>query len=238
MTVAGADEIVRAVQAGGVRFFSGESGYRITGTFQQIKRWVDEGRIGRVISAYTVLRSPLPTQPWPGEQGRTWWLDPTKSPGGGWIDHAIYHVDFLRWLLGDEVERIGGEVANLKYPDVAPLEDFGVATLRFRGGAVAIVEVTWTGQPGAGLNQIHLVGTEGQIVWDPALSGKVALLGRSDPGGWLLTGGAARDSNIGEHMFDAIEGKALAATAEDARTNLAVCEAFYRAARDGRAVTL
>jgi predicted dehydrogenase len=216
-----------------------ESNYRITPTFRQIKEWVDDGRIGKVISAYTILRSGLPTQVWPGVQGRTWWLDASRTPGGGWIDHSIYHLDFLRWLLGDEVARVGGEVANLKHTDIAPLEDYGLAQLTFQGGCKATVEVTWTGAAGAGLNRIDLVGTEGQIIWDPTVSGKVALSGRTDPPGWLLTSAPTRAASALGHLAEtlAADGQ-TAGTVDDACTNLAVCETFYRAAREGRAVDL
>jgi predicted dehydrogenase len=239
MTAADAEQIRTAVRAAGVRFMSFESNYRVTPTFRLIKEWVDAGRIGRVLSAYTVLRSGLPTQEWPGVQARTWWLDASKTPGGGWIDHSIYHVDFLRWLLGDEVARVGGEVANLKHRDIAPLEDYGLAQLAFRGGARATVEVTWTGVSGAGLNRIDLVGTEGQIVWDPTVSGKLALSGKSDPGGWLLTALPGRPASALGHLAEALaQDRPTEGTIDDACANLSVCEAFYRAARDGRAVAL
>jgi predicted dehydrogenase len=235
MTSAEAETIRQAVRAAGVRFMSFESNYRITTAFRQIKEWVDDGRIGQVISAYTVLRSGLPTQEWPGVQGRTWWLDPARTPGGGWIDHSIYHVDFLRWLLDDEVARVGGEVANLKHRDIAPLEDYGLAQLAFRGGARATVEVTWTGAAGAGLNRIDIVGTEGQIVWDPTISGKTALSGKTDPPGWLLTSAPARASSALSHLAESLaQGGQTAGTVDDACANLAVCEAFYKAAREGR----
>ena len=239
MTVAQADEVRAAVKAAGVKFMSFESGYRINPTFKQIKEWVDAGRIGKVVSAYTVLRSGLPTQEWPGVQARTWWLDAAKSPGGGWIDHSIYHVDFLRWLLGDEVARVGGEVANLKHADIAPLEDYGSAQLTFRGGAKATVEVTWTGTPGAGLNRIDIVGTEGQIIWDPSVSGKVAIVGKGDLPGWVLISAPPRAAASGAHMAEVLAaGGETAGTVEDARANLAVCEAFYRGAREGKVVEL
>jgi predicted dehydrogenase len=232
MTVAQADEIRAAVKAAGVKFMSFESGYRINPTFKQIKEWVDAGRIGKVVSAYTVLRSGLPTQEWPGVQGRTWWLDATKSPGGGWIDHSIYHVDFLRWLLDDEVAQVGGEVANLRHTDIAPLEDYGSAQLTFRGGAKATVEVTWTGTPGAGLNRIDIVGTEGQIIWDPSVSGKVAIVGKGDLPGWVLVNAPARSAATAGHLAEVLAGGGdTAGTIDDARANLAVCETFYRAAQ-------
>ena len=53
-------------------------------------------------------------------------------PGGGWLDHAIYYIDMLRWLFDSEVVRVSGEISNLKHPTEA-LEDFGVGNLVFDG---------------------------------------------------------------------------------------------------------
>lgn len=238
MTVSDARAIARGVQEAGVRFISYESVWRISPVYQRIRQWVQEGRIGPVLTAFTLLRSALPTQVWPGEHGQTWWLDPTRAPGGGWLDHAIYHVDFLRWLLDDEVARVGGEVANVKHRDL-PLEDFGVANLTFQKGGRAIVEVTWTGGSGSGLGQVHLVGQDGQIVYDQTLTGKLGVVGRFDPSGWLLTSPPGGSASLLEHLAQSIqENTPTVATVDDAVANLDVCLAFYRAAREGRSLSL
>jgi predicted dehydrogenase len=241
MTVADAVAIAAAVKASGVHFFSFESAWRINPIYQQIKAWVDAGRIGRVISAYTLLRAPLP--PWPGERGRTWWLDATQAPAGGWLDHAIYHIDFLRWLLNDEIATVSGEFANLIDPSL-PFEDYGAALLRFQGGTQAIMEVTWTGVTDS-LAQVHIVGTAGQIVYDQSLTGKLAITGQTDPPGWLLTVPPRPPSaagNLGSpatHLAAVLaEGGRPVAGIDDAVRNLTAGLAVYEAARQGRRLPL
>ncbi|TAK25275.1 MAG: Gfo/Idh/MocA family oxidoreductase [Chloroflexota bacterium] len=239
MTVDGADAIRSAVKAAGVSFMSFESNYRVNPTFLDIKSWVDAGRIGKVITAATVLRSMLPTQEWPGERGRTWWLDSAKSPGGGWIDHSIYHIDFLRWLLNDEVATVSGDSGNVKHTDIAPLEDYGAANLAFRGGARATIEVTWTASPGSFVHRIELTGTEGHIIWDPSVTGKTLIGAKNDPAGWLHIASPPRPSGAANHVVEmAMTKHATAGTVEDARTNLNVCEQFYRAAKTGQRIAL
>lgn len=239
MTGADAAAIAAAVKANGVHFFSFESAWRINPIYRQIKDWVDAGRIGQVISAYIVLRAPLPLQPWPGERGRTWWLDATKAPAGGWLDHSIYHIDFLRWILGDEVASVGGEIANLIDPSL-PFEDYGAAILTFQRGARAILEVTWTGVTDS-LAQCHLTGTAGQIVFDQSLTGKLAITGTTDPGGWLLTTpprAPAAAGNLGSpatHLAEILAtGGQPVAGIDDAVRNLSAGLTFYEAARQGR----
>src|SRR5215510_7840030 len=47
LDLAGADAIVNAVRSAGVHFFPLESQRRLSPDGQQLKRWIDEGRIGR-----------------------------------------------------------------------------------------------------------------------------------------------------------------------------------------------
>ncbi|MBC7316546.1 MAG: Gfo/Idh/MocA family oxidoreductase, partial [Chloroflexi bacterium] len=132
-----------AVKEGGVHFMSFECMGRLGGATNIYKQWIQEGKLGDPISAFALMRSSLPTQVWPEVHGRTWWLDPSKVFGGGWVDHAIYQVDNLRYILGSEVVRISGEISNIKHKD-EPLEDFGVANVVFGNGCVATLEVTWS----------------------------------------------------------------------------------------------
>jgi len=231
MTVADADRIVEAVQAAKVRFISNESTYLVSPSYRKIKEWIDDGRIGRPISAYTCLRAPVPRQPWPGQRGDTWWLDPTKSPGGGWLDHSTYHIAALRWLFKSEVVRSTGEVANLLEPNLK-MEDFGVANLVFAGGQIATVEVTWTGSPGASYSTFQIVGTEGQIVFDQTTSGKIGIVGKFDVPGWFQVNPQPGSASVLDHLVESLEtGHPLVANERDARANLAVGLAFYANAK-------
>jgi predicted dehydrogenase len=247
MTLADGDRLAGEVQRAGVRFFSFDCLQRLGGLQRQFKEWIAQGRIGKPISATAIQRTTLDgaSMDWPGRRNdKTWWRDPSKVPGGGWLDHAIYQVDQLRWILNDEVVKVTGVAKTLAHPELPKeLEDFGVALLEFGGGAVATVEVTWTARSGAGLSLLQYVGTEGQIVHDQTLTGKVSVVGNFETpagGGWTtFPAPARRGANAVDHLIECIEsGREPAATIEDSRRNLAVCLAFYEAARTGKAVTL
>jgi predicted dehydrogenase len=249
MSLADADRLIQAVCETGVLFASFDASYRLNGQWQQYKQWIGEGRIGTPVSATLIQRANLEgaSMDWPGRRhDRTWWRDPSKVPGGGWIDHAIYQVDGLRWLLDDEVARVSGVAKTLSHPELPKeLEDFGVALLEFRNGLVATVEVTWTGTPGGGMTLTQIVGTEGQIASDPTLSGKLAVSGPKfeSParGGWTLFNPQARRGTRGlaEHLLECLDtGRRPVATIDDSRATLATCLAFYEAARTGQAVSL
>jgi predicted dehydrogenase len=240
MNLADADRIVAAVRENSVRFISNESPYRTFPAIRQIRDWLDEGRLGRAVSAYAVFRAPLPRQGWPGVYEDTWWLDPAKTPGGGWIDHAIYHIDVLRWLFAAEVRSISGVTANLVHHDLRPgMEDFGAANVVFDGGQVGLSEVTWTATAGGSYESFHLVGTEGQAVSDPTTTGKVAVTGRFEVPGWFRVDAGPQSYSLLPHLVDALERDVpTVAGVDDARANLAACLAFYEAVRTGRTVDL
>jgi len=240
MTLEEADRIVAAVEGAGVLCFPFESQLRLSPLYQQVRRLIQDGRLGRPLSGLYVLRGSVPTQDWPGRQapgGRTWWQDPQQVPGGGWIDHAIYTVDALRWLLGAEVRRVSGLAAKLKHPHLE-MEDYGVALLEFTTGFVATVEVTWHGGPHSGYTLFQITGTDGQLSYDGSLLGKLAVSSAAATlPGWTLQALPARGANVFEHLLDCIlEGQPPAATVRDGRQNVAACLAFYEAARQGRAV--
>ena len=246
-TLADADRLVKGIKEAGVVFYPFESYGRAGAQHPFVKRWLDEGKIGRPVSATIIQRASLggASQDWPGRKNEnTWWRTPSMVFGGGWLDHAIYQIDMLRFLLEDEVARISGVKKTLAHPELQkPLEDFGVAIVEFKKGLVATIEVTWHAPPSGGLTQTQLVGTEGQIVYDPSVTGRVSVSGKFDgPTGGAWSSFAPPWRGGGQpldHVLDCIEGQATPlATVEDARANVAACLAFYEAARTGQAVTL
>ena len=235
-TLGEATELREAVRRAGVLFLPTESRPRLAGQHQRIKRWVDEGAFGRILSASASLWAGLPNR-WPGDPDPGWWADPQRVPGGGWIDHAIYDIDHLRWLLGEEVARVAGVAATLKHRNL-PVEDYGAALLTFAGGAVANLEVTWTAPPGGGRRTLNIVGTDGALVYE-GQSGRLSVTGRlSETGGWEDVEPGPWDSEGIDHLVAAVRGEeAPIATVDDAWRNLAACLAFYAAAATGSAVS-
>lgn len=227
-----ASEILTAVRAAGVVFMPSESANRLAGQPQQVKQWAAEGRLGRILAATYSQHAGLPQQ-WRGDPDSGWFVDPRRAPGGGWIDHSIYHIDLLRWLLQDEVRQIGGRAEKLKYPDL-PFEDYGIATMEFGGGALANVEVTWIAPPGGGRTSWSIIGSEGAVAFD-SLTGRFAAAGDFPPfKGWVQTAPQSTFNPAVEHFAACIRGDAQPiATVEDAWRNLAACLAFYDAARAG-----
>lgn len=238
MNLAEADRVVAAVESAGVLYLPSEASYRIAPLPNQIRDWISEGLIGEPLNVFFAGRASVPVR-WQGDQRLGWWTDPSRTVGGAWVDHAIYQVDFLRYVLGTEFTSVRGFVSNLKYRDLG-MEDYGIATFTTERGPVITIEDTWT-QPGFGLQQLYqIIGSDGAIMVDTAaqqmrVTGKFG--GFSNQ--WVTLAPNLSRTPLSRHLIDCIRtGTPTAADVRDARTNLAACLGFYQAVREGRAVTL
>lgn len=236
MNSEGADAIIAAVKATNVHFFPLESQRRLSAERKRLKQWLDEGRIGQPLRFTHTLHSSLP-QPWVGQEGPSWWTDPARVPGGGWLDHAIYAVDTVRWLFGSELASVGGVAGRMRHPELG-VEDYGHATYTLANGAVATIEDTWIADRGFGLHRNEIVGSRGVIMDDGVGGwggGRTLLRGDFGYDGWVTVDALhAPQAPAIEHLADCIRGDAQpVATVEDGKINLEACLAFYRAATAG-----
>ena len=234
MNLADADRVVEAVRRTGGRYFPNDAARRFSPANVQFKGWIEEGKIGDLLAAHCVFRAGLPRD-WPDSQTPGWFADPSRAPGGAFIDHAVYHVDVLRWLFGSEVVSVTAMMANVRHKEVA-VEDWGHAVLRFANGMVGTIEDTWTSGPGAPKEAIEIVGSRGSLINDSAV-GRMVVTGEFGLNGWLHVPVPATRASFINHVIRVLRGdEQPVSTAEEARTNLAVCLAIYEAARSGREV--
>jgi len=162
LSVAVANQLASAADDAGVFWSSFEVSHRLTAKSLKLKQLLKDGVIGEPISFYHVAHGGLP-QPWPGQTGDSWWLDPNKVPGGAWIDHAIYAVDQVRWNLEREVESVSATLANRRHKHLA-VEDYGLAWMRLTNGFTALMEDTWTADAGTRFDRY--IGTDGNLTPD------------------------------------------------------------------------
>lgn len=113
---------------------------RYNRAIQRVRRDLVEGRLGRLVLGAVRLRwcRPQPyydRDPWRG----TWAMD-----GGALTNQGIHYLDLLQYLAGD-VETVYCRTAT-RLVDVE-VEDTGVATLAFPGGALGVVEITTAARP-------------------------------------------------------------------------------------------
>ena len=150
-----ADELVQACDDANVQLFVVKQN-RLNPPIQLLKRALDKGRFGRLYMANTTVRWTRPQEyydqaPWRG----TWEFD-----GGAFMNQASHYVDLLQWLAGP-VESVTAKTATLARRIEA--EDSGAAILRFRSGALGVIEVTMLTYPRNLEGSITLLGETGTV---------------------------------------------------------------------------
>lgn len=228
-TLAEASAVVRSVAASGVHLLPGESRPRLGRRLGEMKRWAASEGVGRLchVSASTWVSLP---QRWPDDPEPGWFVDPHRTVGGAWIEHAIYQVDAFRWCLGDEVTSVSGTTARLLHPNV-DAEDYGVGVMTFGTGLVATLENTWTAPAGYSQSSWRLVASEGMFELNGVIDRQV-VIARSPAGEASRCETSHLSAHSEEltiqHLVAVIRGEEdPVATVEDAWSNLAACLAFY-----------
>ncbi len=179
----------------------------------------------------------------------TWELD----GGGALMNQAIHSVDLLLHLMGPVAE-VQAQAAMLGHKRIA-VEDTAVATLRFKNGALGVIEASTATWPGS-LKRIEIRGTQGSAVmeeeditmWEFAKgnrqdAGVRRRMKRREGGG----GGASDPAAISHQghvdqfrdVVRAIHKKRKPAIdGREGRRSVEVILAIYKAAKTGRTVAL
>ena len=155
ISLAAADELVQACDAAGVQLFVVKQN-RLNPAIQLLKRAVDKGRFGRLYMANVTVRWTRPqsyydAEPWRG----TWEFD-----GGAFMNQASHYVDLMQWLMGP-AESVMAKTATQARRIEA--EDSGVAVVKFRSGALGVMEVSVLTFPKNLEGSITLLGETGSV---------------------------------------------------------------------------
>jgi UDP-N-acetyl-2-amino-2-deoxyglucuronate dehydrogenase len=155
ITLGQADDLVKACDDAGVFLFVVKQN-RLNPPIQLLRRAVDKGRFGRIFLANTTVRWQRPQDyydaaPWRG----TWEFD-----GGAIMNQASHYVDLIQWLIGP-VESVMAKTATQARRIEA--EDSGVALLKFRSGALGVIEVNVITYPRNLEGSITILGEKGSV---------------------------------------------------------------------------
>ena len=169
------------------------------------------------------------------------------------MNQSIHAIDLLQWFMGD-VSEVSAFTDTLSHERIE-VEDTAVAVLRFKNGAMGVIEGTTSAYPGF-LKRIEILGTKGSAVmeeesiikwqFDQERPEDEAIRNRYLHG--TATGGGAADPKaIGYHghkmLFESfaksIQSNApIAITGESASKAVEIIEAIYRSAQSNGNVKL
>ncbi|NLF41578.1 MAG: Gfo/Idh/MocA family oxidoreductase [Bacteroidales bacterium] len=167
LRVTDGEELIRTAKDIGVKLFIVHQN-RFNKSIQKVREGIEQGLFGRMVLGTVRLRwsrgqAYYNQDPWRG----IWALD-----GGALTNQAIHHIDLLRWLVGDiaSVSAVGAT----QLVDVE-VEDTACAWLRFKNGALGVIEATTAARP---LNRdmeasISILGENGAVIVEGASVNKL-----------------------------------------------------------------
>ena len=103
---------------------------RYNNSAQLVKRAVDSGRLGKIISA----RSTLTWTRSDGYYAESDWKGTWDKEGGGVvIDQAIHSIDLVNWIVNSEVENVSCSMANRGHK-IVHVEDSAEGLITYKNG--------------------------------------------------------------------------------------------------------
>jgi UDP-N-acetylglucosamine 3-dehydrogenase len=214
---------------------------RFGGIESAIKRALSAGAIGQPYFIRARLSHGGPEFWAPGQ---TWFTAPDQAGGGATLDLGVHVADLANWYLG-EVESVVGDVATLGKQ--IRVDDTGAMIVRFKSGAMAVIEASWSSAPG--LSAIEIYASEGRVMVGYPRN-DVSILradGKEAPGfsrEEIMGGFDPRDllapfRALAQNFADAVAGRAAASpNGADGLRAVEVIDACYRSSRSGARVTL
>lgn len=209
--------------------------YRFHPTLRIARQWVQDGAIGEIVSAHAHWGEYLPD--WhPAENHRVGY-SARRDLGGGVVLTLSHPMDYLRWILG-EVKAVNAMIARRPGLTV-DVEDVAAMTLRMENGAIVTVSLDYLERPAR--HTLYITGSTGTIFWDAATGVvRVRRHGESNDLIAQLEPAFERNSMFVEelrHFLACVRGEeAPVCTLKDGARSVAIAEAVFRAAREGRVV--
>lgn len=156
LTLDDADELIEACARTGTRLFVVKQN-RYNPAVVKLRHALDQGAFGRLVLGTVRVRwcrdqAYYDQDPWRG----TW-----KDDGGVFTNQASHHIDLLQWMMGP-VESVKAYTATRLVKIEA--EDTGVAVLRFRSGALGVIEATTGTRPKDLEGSLSILGERGSVV--------------------------------------------------------------------------
>lgn len=241
LTLEEADELVETCDRYNTRLFVVKQN-RYNPPVVKLRNALERGAFGKMVMGTVRVRwcraqSYYDQDPWRG----TW-----KDDGGVFTNQASHHIDLLQWMMGP-VESVKAYTATRLVNIEA--EDTGVAILRFKSGALGVIEATTGARPKDLEGSLSVLGALGSVViggfavnklltWnfvDPAIQAE----GEDDPSQAVpnvyglghhafYRDVLAAISSGGGHMLHGLEG----------RKSLEIINALYESASTGKEIFL
>lgn len=238
-----ADEMITTCDENGVRLFIVKQN-RYNLPVQKLRQAIEAGRFGKIAMGTVRVR-------WCREQkyyNADSWRGTWEFDGGVITNQASHHIDLLEWMLGEPVSVMAKTATFLV--DIET-DDTAAAIIKFKSGAIGIVEATTAVRPKDLEGSLSILGEKGSVVIGGFAVNKMEtwnLLDESEEErAKVLKEFAENPPNVYgfghvrylEHVIDCINsGKRALVDGLEGRRSLELINAMYESAETGKEVFL
>jgi predicted dehydrogenase len=155
LTLDDADAMIRACDRYAVRLFVVKQN-RFNRPVVKLREALDQGRFGRLVLGTVRVRWCRKQDYYDQDSWRGTW----RFDGGVLANQASHHIDLLEWMMGD-VDSVFAKTSTALVNIEA--EDTAVVVLRFRSGALGIIEATTAARPKDLEGSVSVLGEKGAV---------------------------------------------------------------------------
>ena len=241
LTLEDADALIETCDRCGTRLFVVKQN-RYNPPVLKLRKAMERGAFGKLVLGTVRVR-------WCRQQryyDQASWRGTWKDDGGVFTNQASHHIDLLQWMMGP-VESVKAYTATRLVKIEA--EDTGVAVLRFKSGALGVIEATTATRPKDLEGSLSILGEQGSVVIGGFAVNKLETWNFSDPE--IMAEGAEDPSQavpnvygFGHQAFykDVLEcletGRNTMLAGLEGRKSLEIINALYESAATGNEVYL
>lgn len=155
LTLDDADEMIKECDLNGCKLFVVKQN-RFNVPVQKMREALENGRFGKLVLGTVRVRWCRKQEYYDQDKWRGTW----KYDGGVFTNQASHHIDLLEWMMGDVESVFAKSITALVNIEV---EDTGVAVLKFKNGALGIIEATTATRPKDVEGSISILGEKGIV---------------------------------------------------------------------------
>lgn len=237
-----ADELIKACREAGVKL-SCISQHRYDEGTRKLKQAVREGKLGQLNFGASHTKW-YRTQDY-YDSGK--WRGTLELDGGGaLINQSIHYVDLLQYIMGP-VDEVSAYCTTRAHERIE-VEDIAVAAVKFRNGAVGLIEGNTAAYPGF-CTRLDIYGSKGSVIIENdrvkewKVDGDSSETGMCNAGANELKGASSPEITCEAHtkqireFVQAVESNTEPpVTGEEGRSALALVLAVYESSRTGKPV--
>jgi predicted dehydrogenase len=155
LTLEDSNNMIEACCQNGIRLFVVKQN-RYNPPILELKKIITEGKLGKLNLGTIRLRWARDENYYKNELWRGTW----EKDGGVLCNQAIHHLDLLQWMMGD-IDTVSA-IGATRMADIQA-EDTAIVSIKFKSGALGVVEATTTTRPSNIEASVSILGTDGIV---------------------------------------------------------------------------